>query len=240
MNKILTLTLSAAAAILPLCAEAAEFEIPDPFTLVMVDSDDRDPAVKSGATTVTLPAGPHQLVMRVEGTFRYHTDSRYLAGQPVVVNFNAEENDRLTLSFRFPKSFDKIERFAYKPDVKLVHADGTPKEGEIFVLNSRNGVQIGRDFQKELEDAGKAFKVHTPEETSKATVKMIQSDSSAAPVAAAGTAAVAAPATSAAAAAPKSAPSVSAKGAMETLQKAYLSLSPEDRKNFLHWVISQQ
>ena len=87
MNKIFTLTLSAAAAILPLCAEAAEFEIPDPFTLVMVDSDDKAPAVKSGAETVTLPAGPHQLVMRVEGTFRYHTDSRYLAGQPVDIEF---------------------------------------------------------------------------------------------------------------------------------------------------------
>ena len=239
MNKIFTLTLSAAAAILPLCAEAAEFEIPDPFTLVMVDSDDKAPAVKSGAETVTLPAGPLQLVMRVEGTFRYHTDSRYLAGQPVVVNFNAEENDRLTLSFRFPKSFDKIERFAYKPDVKLVHTDGTPKEGEIFVLNSRNGVQIGRDYQKELEDAGKAFKVLTPEETSQSTVKMIQSDG-AGSYAAAGTAAAAAPAAAPAAAQKSAAPAVSKTGAMETLQKAYLSLSPEDRKNFLHWVISQQ
>ncbi len=68
---------------------------------------------------------------------------------------------------------------------------------------------------------------------------MIQSDG-AGSYAAAGTAAAAAPAAAPAAAQKSAAPAVSKTGAMETLQKAYLSLSPEDRKNFLHWVISQQ
>ncbi len=209
------------ALVMPLTAFSATFEIPRPYVLLLLDGQSAKGSMVNSKQQVTLGAGQHQLVLQFEGSFRDHSESRLIRGEPVVFNLKAQADDQLTIQFAYPRNFQEAERYLKQQELKVINRNGQPaSQVDYFVLPTKEGLQIGRDYQQELTDMGKAF-----QQTSMPTTA----------TAVAATAAVAAPNAQSG-----SAPVAKSVQTLEMLKYWYNQADSKTRKDFQHWVISQQ
>ncbi|MBQ8707378.1 MAG: DUF2057 domain-containing protein [Succinivibrionaceae bacterium] len=137
---------------------AGELEIPRPYVLYYLDGGKPSSVFKTDST-VTLTQGPHQVVVRFEGAYRDAGDTKLISAEPVVINMNVPSDDKnYKLMFKYPRSYAKAKEYVKHPTVYIVDEKGDTVDAEIFVLPHRDGLQIGRDYLREIKDLGKEYK----------------------------------------------------------------------------------
>lgn len=205
---------------LPLQAmAAATLAIPHPYIVYLLDGKAVKNELLDNKQKLPLTKGKHQLVIRFEGSFRDQGENRLISGEPVVYALDIAGNESLTLAFDYPRDYRAAEQYLKDQQLKLVDTkSGKEVKADYFVMPKKEGLQIGRNYQEELESMGKAF---------------AQSADSV-PVE---TAAVAATATTTA----KTANGLTGQDqSLEMLKYWYLKADTKTRKDFQHWIISQQ
>ena len=247
LSKIAGVVAVAAANFISAPLWASNFSIPRPFVLYYVDGAKTSFSFIKDSSKFELGAGSHQVVVRFEGAYRDSHETRIVTSEPVVINFNIEDPSvDYSLNFKYPRNFDKAEAYASNPVVTLVTSDGNAvTDAEIFVLPHKPGLQIGRDYLREIADLGKAYQSGNPEDSKVLvanangatldTQKTIEIDTSAAQnTASAATATVAAaPQTVKQTVQSKAAPA-----ALENLKKAFRAADPETQKLFKIWIVT--
>jgi uncharacterized protein len=223
LTHLLTV-LCALSSALPALAYSATIEIPRPYVVYLQDGKSAKTKALDSQRQFNLPAGEHQLVIRFEGSFKDQSENRLISGEPVVLNLDLKAEDQLAIKFDYPKNYRAAEKFLEKQDLTFIdtQSGGTTKV-DYFVMPKKEGLQIGRDYQQELQALGKAFQ--QPAAMTSTTEMAV--------------------ATVAGAAATQGA--TSGKGALdkktqtlEMLKYWYNQADAETRKNFQYWVISQQ
>ncbi len=205
--------------VMPATAFAATFEIARPYTLLLLDGQPAKSNMVNSKQQISLPAGQHQLVLQFEGSFRDQSESRLIRGEPVVFNLDMQADDSIAIKFTYPRNYREAERFLEQQKLQVIDKkQGSTAKVDYFVLPKKEGLQIGRDYQQELTDLGKAF-----QQTSMPTT-----------AAAAATTAVAAENKTG------SAPVAKNVQTLEMLKYWYNQADIQTRKDFQHWVISQQ
>src|SRR5690606_16097507 len=104
--------------------------------------------------TATLPDGENQIVFRYEPFFSQGNDRIGVESDVIVAKFNANSSE---LSFALPKYRDHrvAESEIKQLNWQLVDADGQTVEKKEDKL-IKEGLQIGRDFRREVEDYNRA------------------------------------------------------------------------------------
>lgn len=203
-------------------AYAATIEIPRPYVVYLQDGKSATSSVLNAERKINLSAGAHQLVIRFDGSFKDQSETRLVSGEPVVINLDLKGDEALAIKFTYPRNYRAAEQFIAQQKLTFIDTkSGATVNVDHFVMPKKEGLQIGRDYQTELQAMGKGFQ-QVPTELTVAT-----------------TAAVAA------AAVPDA--KGSAQGAvdknvqtLEMLKYWYTRADAETRKNFQHWMISQQ
>lgn len=210
---------------------ATAIAIPHPYVAYLLDGKPVSNDLFSSRSSLTLSPGPHQLVIRFEGTFKDQSESRLLSGEPVVINLVTKQDQQLAIEFSYPRSYSAAEQYLKQQKLQFIdQSTGHAVKADYFVMPKKEGLQIGRNYQEELIAMGKAFaqpaaQTAAPQATAQAV---------------AGTAAVAAAA--------QITPQTTAKGqtldkntqALEMLKYWYNQANGDTRKAFQYWVISQQ
>lgn len=197
-------------------ASAATLEIPQPYTLQLVDGQSAMTSTLTSDRKLNLTAGEHQVVVQFEGTFRDQADNRLIRGEPVVINLNLQETDNLAIKFTYPRNYDAAERYlATQPLTIVKQPGGEAAKVDFFVLPKKEGLQIGRDYQQELIEMGKAFRQTSMPAVSAQTAAAAVQQSGSAPV-------------------DKNVQT------LEMLKYWYNHADVQTRKDFQHWIISQQ
>lgn len=198
-------------------ASAATLEIPQPYTLQLLDGQSANTSMLTSDRKLNLSAGEHQVVVQFEGTFRDQSDNRLIRVEPVVINLNLKDTDALALRFTYPRNFDAAERYlATQPLTIVEQPAGTPAKVDFFVLPKKEGLQIGRDYQQELTAMGKAFRqTSMPIATAETAAAAVQEKVGSGPV-------------------DKNVQT------LEMLKYWYNQADVQTRKDFQHWIISQQ
>lgn len=202
--------------VMPATAFAATFEIVRPYTLLLLDGQPAKSSMVNSKQQITLPAGQHQLVLQFEGSFRDQSDSRLIRGEPLVFNLDMQADDNIAINFTYPRNYREAERFLEQQKLQVINKKpGSTAKVDYFVLPQKEGLQIGRDYQQELTDLGKAFQQTSMPTTAAAAAIAAESKTGSAPVA-------------------KNVQT------LEMLKYWYNQADIQTRKDFQHWVISQQ
>lgn len=125
-------------------------------------------------------------------------------------------DDNIAINFTYPRNYREAERFLEQQKLQVIDKkQGTAAKADYFVLPKKEGLQIGRDYQQELTDLGKAFQQTSMPTTAAAAAVAAESKTGSAPVA-------------------KNVQT------LEMLKYWYNQADIQTRKDFQHWVISQQ
>lgn len=128
--------------------------IPRPYVVYLVDGK----PFKSTQTEVVLPKGDHQIVMRFEGNFSTRSNVEFVNAEPLVVNLTTNGKEELTFKLPIINDSATAKGFVKNQNIQLVDKNtNNSLKADISVLPKKEGLQIGRDYQQELLDSGKAF-----------------------------------------------------------------------------------
>ncbi len=139
-------------------AMAGDMEITRPYVLYYLDGGKPSSVFKTDSS-FHLSKGPHQVVIRFEGAYRDGGDTRLISSEPVVINIDVpSEEKNYKVKFKYPRSYAKAQEYVKHPTVYIVDENEQVVDAEIFVLPPRDGLQIGRDYLREIKDLGKEYK----------------------------------------------------------------------------------
>ena len=194
---------------------SATLAIPQPYIVYLLDGKAVKNELLDDKQSLPLAKGKHQLVIRFEGSFRDQGENRLISGEPVVYSLDIAGNESLALEFTYPRDYRAAEQYLKNQQLKLVDTKtGKEVKADYFVMPKKEGLQIGRNYQEELESMGKAFA------QSAASVPV---------------------ATTAAAATVTATNGLTGQDlSLEMLKYWYLKADSKTRKDFQHWIISQQ
>lgn len=202
-------------------AFAATIEIPRPYVVYLQDGKTAKSSALNSERKVNLSAGTHQLVIRFDGSFKDQSENRLLSGEPVVINLDLKGDEALAIQFAYPRNYRAAEQFLAQQKLSFIDSKtGTPVAIDHFVMPKKDGLQIGRDYQAELLAMGKGFQ-QAPGELNPATTAAIAAATADAKL-------------NSQASVDKNVQTI------EMLKYWYNQADAETRKNFQHWIISQQ
>jgi uncharacterized protein YccT (UPF0319 family) len=139
-------------------AFAGNLEIGRPYVLYYLDGGKPGSVFKTDSS-VFLSKGAHQVVIRFEGAYRDAGDTKLISSEPVVINMQVPSDEtNYKLMFKYPRSYAKAQEYVKHPTVYIVDDSGATVDAEIFVLPHRDGLQIGRDYLREIKELGKEYK----------------------------------------------------------------------------------
>lgn len=198
---------------LPLQAMAsATLAIPHPYIVYLLDGKPVKNEALDNKASLPLAKGKHQLVIRFEGSLRDQGENRLISGEPVVYSFEIVGNESLALEFTYPRDYRAAEQFLKNQQLKLVdNRTGKEVKADYFVMPKKEGLQIGRNYQEELEAMGKSFAQPAAAIVPAATAEASATDAL-----------------------------TGQDQSMEMLKYWYLKSDTKTRKEFQHWIISQQ
>ena len=126
-------------------------------------------------------------------------------------------DDNIAINFTYPRNYREAERFLEQQKLQVIDKkQGTAaKAAEMVVAHATPALQIGRDYQQELTDLGKAYQQTSMPTTAATAAVVAESKTGSAPVA-------------------KNVQT------LEMLKYWYNQADIQTRKDFQHWVISQQ
>lgn len=209
---------------LPLHAWSATLTIPRPYVIYLLDGQPVKSEQLIAKNHLSLSKGAHQLVIRFEGSFRDQGENRLLSGEPMVYNLTLQGDETLALELNYPRDYRTAAQFVKNQKLDLIDTrSGKVLDADYFVMPKKEGLQIGRNYQEELLAMGKAF--GQPQTTS---------------VAAAATTTVAVNTVNTTTAATPATAVTNQSQSMEMLKYWYLQADSKTRKEFQHWIISQQ
>jgi len=200
-----------------LLAANVSLQIHRPYVVHMLDGAAFKRDLLSRTSELHLAPGDHQLVLRFEASYRAGGESRVISGDPLVINFRADDNHPLLLDFAAPRSYAEAEHFLEQQPVRLINlATRRPWPAEIFIMPKREGLQIGRNYQAELVALGKAFGQQSQAQPGTSAPPSTEP-------------------------APTKNPPLNDNNAqaLEMLKYWYNRADPQTRKAFQHWIISQ-
>ena len=153
------LSLAAVAGLVSAPVSASSFSIKRPYVLYYIDGAKTSFFFFFYSSKFDLSQGEHQVVVRFEGAFRDGRETRIVTSEPVVINFSIDDPSvDYVLDFKYPRNYDKATEYAANPVVTLLTSDGKAvSDAEIFVLPHKPGLQIGRDYLREIDELGKGF-----------------------------------------------------------------------------------
>lgn len=202
----------------------SSIDIPHPYVVYLLDGKPVQNDLFSSRSSLKLAPGPHQLVIRFEGTFKEQSESRLISGEPVVINLTNKQDQQLAIEFTYPRSYQAAEQYLKQQKLRIIDKQaGHNVEADYFVMPKKEGLQIGRNYQEELLAMGKAFA-----QPAAATASSAQAGTTAAAVAATAQLST------------KGQPLDQNTQTLEMLKYWYNQANGETRKAFQHWVISQQ
>ncbi|WP_042012640.1 DUF2057 domain-containing protein [Aeromonas fluvialis] len=197
----------------------AQLKITDPYVIQLLDGKPIDSKMFQQHDAFKLDAGKHQLVATFEGNYSTRTDINLVTAEPLVINFDAADNQVLVLDFQKPRNAKQAKEFVKTQQVALIdEVTGKRVSSEQFVMPKVEGFQLTRDYQQELINMGKAFNQPKAVAVSSAAVMAASS----APLQVAPSKAQSNP------------------EALTQLQNWYNKADAETRKAFQIWVIQQQ
>lgn len=233
---------------------ASDFLIKRPYVLYYVDGEKTSFSFVKDSSKFNLNEGSHQVVVRFEGAYRDGRETRIVTSEPVVINFYVTDPSvDYTLDFKYPRNYDKANDYVKNPVVTLVKSTGEAvTDAEIFVLPHKPGLQIGRDYLREIAELGKAYKSADPAKNivtvanaNSATVaqqKTFDIDTSNVDPNTLEVATV--PVTTSAEVQQLTKASTAANDVanpkLEALKKAYLNADPETQKLFKIWMVTKE
>ena len=189
--------------------------VPRPYSVYLVDGKDH----KGFGHTLQFAEGDHQVVIRFEGNFSTSKDIHLVNAEPLVVNFKTNGQEQLTFDIPVLRDAVQAKQFVKTQNVHLIDEQTkAAKDADIFVMPKKEGVQIGRNYQDELLELGKAY--HQPIFHEDGTISagdgtQITNNSA----------------------------NVSDNKQIQTLEMLkywYNRADPQTRKTFQYWIISQQ
>lgn len=195
----------------------AQLEVGAPYVVQLIDGQTINPKLLDKTTRFPLSEGKHQLVVAFEGDYSRRNDIRLVTAEPLVINFSASNNQKLTLDYQKPRN--ENEALAFIKEQKVVLKDlqtGQTLTSEQFVMPKVEGMQLSRDYQQELIALGKAF--NQPNQAVVASAAAMAANS--VPV--------------------QTAPNTPHPEALTQLQNWYNKADAQTRKAFQIWVIQQQ
>ena len=128
--------------------------IPRPYVVYLVDGK----PFKSNQSEMTLSSGEHQIVMRFEGNYSTRSNIEFVNAEPLVVNLTTDGKQNLTFKMPIINDATTAKTFVNKQDINLIDVNtNNIVTADISILPKKEGLQIGRDYQQELLESGKAF-----------------------------------------------------------------------------------
>lgn len=144
--------------------------IPRPYVVYLIDGVSH----KGSADELTLTKGEHQIVMRFEGNYSNNSNVNLVSAEPLIINFETDGTESLSFDMPTIRDGNQAKSFVKSQNLHLVNAQSKAvHKADISVLPKKEGLQIGRDYQQELLDSGKAFQqkgLETDFEKASATV----------------------------------------------------------------------
>ena len=189
--------------------------VPRPYATYLVDGK----SYKTNDSDVKLSAGEQQLVIRFEGNYSKRDSIDLVSGEPLVVNFKTDGQEKLTFDLPLLREAPQAKAFLKNQKLQLIDRNSKAvKTAHIFELPKKEGLQIGRDYQEELLALGKAFQQPVINEDGSISVNGTTQKAND-PTAVVGN---------------KNLQS------LEMLKYWYNRADPQARKAFQHWIITQQ
>lgn len=138
---------------------ASNLDIKRPYVLYYLDGQKSTSSFLKDSSNLTLTKGNHQVVIRFEGAYRDGKETRIVTSEPIVINFNVDNSDtNYEINFEYPRNYKYATKYVENPTITLQTTSGQPIENaEIFVLPHKDGLQIGRDYLREIQDLGKGY-----------------------------------------------------------------------------------
>lgn len=144
--------------------------IPRPYVIYLVDGK----PFKSTEPELSFTKGDHQIVMRFEGNYSTRSNVEFVNAEPLVVNLTTDGKESLAFDLPLITDSSSAKNFVKSQNLHLVNTQSKAvHKADISVLPKKEGLQIGRDYQQELLDSGKAFQqkgLETDFEKASATV----------------------------------------------------------------------
>lgn len=128
---------------------AATFEVPRNFEILYVDLKKAD--VFGNDFKVNITQGHHQFVIRFHQRVRGGDDVNVFQSEPIVIDMEVAEQDKLMLEAPYYYHKGQVERYAKAPGFSIV--DKTHQQNVIYqerILPKRSGLQNLRDYTNEI------------------------------------------------------------------------------------------
>ncbi|PMH41837.1 hypothetical protein BCU68_15280 [Vibrio sp. 10N.286.49.B3] len=101
--------------------------------------------------TIQLQAGQNQLAVTIGQIVFEDGKRRKFDSQPLLLTFNAPDQQALTMSYDTFRTIDDANQFERSPEFTLVTESGEPIRYELVQMN-KGGLQGFRDYQREVAD----------------------------------------------------------------------------------------
>ncbi|PMJ92939.1 DUF2057 family protein [Vibrio sp. 10N.261.55.A7] len=156
MNLIKTLSCTCALVLSQAALADVTIQVPDTIDLLVANGE--TPELSGGffssGKTLTLPDGVNQIAFRYTVNFDKSNDRITVESDTVIAKFNAQDKE---LTFNVPRYRNEREA---KSQIKALDWTLVDKSGQAVEMLEdklmKEGMQIGRDYQREVEDYNRA------------------------------------------------------------------------------------
>ena len=126
--------------------------------------------------TLELKDGENQLALTVGQIVFEDGKRRKFDSQPILLNFNASEEQVLALNYKTFRTIEDAKKFERTPELSFTTEKGEAVEYELVQMN-KGGLQGFRDFEREVADynakAGSDVSGHKKQVTPMSTQKSV-------------------------------------------------------------------
>ncbi|PJE79161.1 hypothetical protein CI610_01880 [invertebrate metagenome] len=134
-------------------ASTTTLQLPQEAVLLVMDGQDITKSHITPNAPVPLNQGKHQIVFRVEKTFRHLNDRKNFTSEPLVLTFNAQTDKQYKIQLSGLTFFGDTSRFNKQPThhIKLVNNSGGIVPFNMTIL-TKHGIQLGRNLVQETAE----------------------------------------------------------------------------------------
>ena len=143
---------------------AATFEVPRNFEIMYVDL--KSPGNFGGDFKTDVDEGKRQVVVRFNQRIGGGSNAEQFQSEPMIIEIDVEQDAEIMLEAPYFFRNNDAAAFAKKPEITLVNEASDAKlDYEVHILPKQSGVQMLRDYKREIRDFSATYKtpvVDTP------------------------------------------------------------------------------
>ncbi|SBS33641.1 hypothetical protein MAQ5080_02634 [Marinomonas aquimarina] len=138
-------------------AFAASFEVPRNFEIMYLNLE--DPGRFGGDFETEVAAGEHQFVVRFNQRVGGGSNAEQFQSEPFIIDIKLAEDAEIVLQAPYFFRKNDAAKFAKQPEFSLLNktTDAKP-DYEVRMLPKQSGVQIMRDYKREVKDFTATYK----------------------------------------------------------------------------------